>query len=149
MIKRQVGKCRRVNLWILLVASAVQGITPSAHNLASHRLFRILSPGSLAAGSYPEQRGRDRDADEIESHRDTPADSAPLVQSQRKKAPGVMCLPARWGPRRNADDAPYLDALAGGPSFTAIHPRWPCPPRRRTTIATSGRSLETLCRMTC
>jgi hypothetical protein len=46
-----MGRSRSGSIRILLIALAIQGITPDAHDLASHMLFRMLSFSSSKSGA--------------------------------------------------------------------------------------------------
>jgi hypothetical protein len=144
-------KVRRVCLWILLVATAFQGITPSAHNLASLKLFRILSsalPDAIPARSDVATGEKD------DAGPDNAPDGAPSsVKDQRHKAPGVICLPVRTrsdaGARRYASVSPRIGDTSFRQCVERLKAAQNCPLYLHCTSDTATALLHRLCRLSC
>ncbi len=141
------------DLRILLVAVAIQGITPNAHNLASCRLLRILFWTATLDESNA-RRGEVGSTTCDLPHADSPPNgsSAP-VETHRKKTPGVLCLPVRAGlqvgPRRHAGNPLRIESVSESPWISLIKSAKTCPPRIPTLAKQGTDLLHSLCRLTC
>jgi hypothetical protein len=88
----QVMRSRSISPYFLLIAAAVQGLTPDANDLTSTTLFPLLA--SLASGTAGAAVGRDP-----ESRPDSPRPhgaSLPSCDQDGDPMPGEVCGPARF-----------------------------------------------------
>ena len=151
IMKSKGGKSRWIGLQILLVAAAIQGITPNNHNLASVKLFRILSTDAAALNLSGDEaatstcRGLDQES--------PPDESAQQIDTFRKKTPGVICLPLRTGskagPRRYTGDSLCTWSVFDGLCLSFVKPDQPCPLRLPTIVVQGSDFLHSFCRLTC
>ena len=153
MIMKSKGWTSRwLDLRILLVAVTIQGVTPSAHNLASSRLLRILFE-TAARGESNTAHGETATACPVPHDECSPGGSGPPIDKYRKKTPGVLCLPVRtgWqaGPRRHAGRPLRIESVSENPWEALINPAQPCPPSIHTGVEQGTDLLHSLCRLTC
>jgi hypothetical protein len=132
---------------------AIQAITPSAHNLASSRLLRILFETAALTETDPARGEATTTSGRVSQNESAPRRSPPPIDKHRKKTPGVLCLLVRAGsqagPRRHALNSLRIEFMPDSPWESLIksaqigtHPI-PFLAEQATDI------LHALCRLTC
>ena len=152
-MKRKGWTFRWLTMRILLVAVAFQGITPSAHNLASSKLLRMLFWTATHAESNAERGEAGAAARGVAHDEVRPGGAPPPIEAQRKKTPGVICLPVRTGSpagvRRHAGHLRFIVFAPHRPSPSLIPSAETSRPCIFTLRAPRADVLHTLCRLTC
>jgi hypothetical protein len=143
----------RLPLRILLLAAAIQGITPNAHNLASSRLLRMLFETATLVESNAARGEASTTTCRVAQNESSPGGSAQPVEKHRKKTPGVLCLLARAGSqaglRRHTGNPLRLVLVSESPRESLIKSAQCRPPRIPIDVERSTGFLHTLCRLTC
>jgi hypothetical protein len=147
----------RTSRWLafrfLLIATAIQGITPSTHNLASSRLLRIVFETDALTESNTDRGEATSTTHGVAQNESAPAGSGPPIDKHRKKTPGVVCLLVRtgWhaGPRRHAGNSLRIEFVSDSPWETSIETaRSRSLPIHRSVVQGTD-LLDSLCRLTC
>ncbi len=149
---RRSGGFKTCWVVVLLIAEAMQAITPDIASLASTRLFRITM-----AFVDSEQSGLSRphlDLLRIQLENSPPFDrSVPLDDRSRETAPDEVCLAsfelALRIPVSQAGEASSPWQFAFNSGLCLPNSGWPLPARVSDPIPSSSMLIHSLCRMTC
>jgi hypothetical protein len=153
IMKTKGGTFRWLVFRFLLTAVAVQGITPSSHNLASSRLLRILFETDAVTESHTDRGEASSSTYRAAQNANAPAATGPPIDKHRKKTPGVVCVVVRtgWqaGPRRLAGKSFRIESVSRMTRESLIESAQSCPLHIRPSVEQGTKILHTLCRLTC
>ncbi len=139
-------RSRSIFLYFLLIAAAVQGLTPDANDIASTTLFSLLASvaSGAAAGRDPESR-----PESPPSH----GASLPSWNLDDEPMPGEVRGPARFSARQNQAHAPgntpWLGALRIDPKRPLIRSNLLDALPRHAGMACGDDLTLALCRLLC
>jgi hypothetical protein len=144
-----VIRSRSICPYFLLIAAAVQGLTPDADDIASTMLFPLLA--SVASGAAGTAAGRDHEfrPESPPSH----GASLPSWDEDNEPKPGEVCGPARFSARQNQPQAPentpWRGALRIDPKRPLIRSNLLDALPRHAGMACGDDLTLALCRLLC